>query len=112
MTASLYSNENFPLRVVHALRAMGYDVLTSLESGRANQKISDEEVLLFATEQQRAILTLNRRDFIRLHHDLPANHLGIVVCTQDPDVNALAGRIHDAIVATGDLRQQLVRIVR
>jgi len=34
--ARFYSNENFPLPVVEALRAMGHDVLSSLDAGNAN----------------------------------------------------------------------------
>jgi predicted nuclease of predicted toxin-antitoxin system len=67
--ASLYSNENFPKRVVDELRQLGHDVLTSYEAGRANQKIPDDQVLQFAISRNRAVLTLNRSDFIRLHQD-------------------------------------------
>lgn len=34
-----YSNENFPIHMVHQLRSLSYDVLTSYEAGQANQKI-------------------------------------------------------------------------
>ena len=108
----LYSDENFPLRVVQALRSMGHDVLTSHESGRANRKVGDDEVLRFATEQRRAILTFNRLDFFRLHRRLAGRHAGIVACTQDPDVQALACRVHEAIILAGDLPGKLIRIVR
>ena len=56
--AALYSNENFPRRVVEELRRLGNDVLTSYEAGRANQKFPDNQVLAFATEHQRAVITL------------------------------------------------------
>ena len=59
--ARLYSNENFPLPVVEELRRLGHDVLTVLEAGKAEQAISDEEVLALATQLGRAVLTLNRR---------------------------------------------------
>ena len=65
--ALLYANENFPIQVVQALRALGHDVLTSAEAGNANQSIPDDSVLAFAAQNQRALLTLNKRDFIRLH---------------------------------------------
>ena len=71
--ARLYSNENFPLPTVEALRRLGHDVLTSLESGRANQKISDSEVLAFAINEARALITLNRRHFVKLHDLTPAH---------------------------------------
>ena len=35
--ARLYSNENFPLDMVIALRQLGHDALTSKEAGQANQ---------------------------------------------------------------------------
>lgn len=46
--ARIYANENFYRPVVAKLREFGHDVLTTLEAGKANQKIPDEEVLLFA----------------------------------------------------------------
>ena len=51
----LYADENFPLPVVEELRRLGFDVLTMYEDGKANQSLSDEEVLAIATAQQRAL---------------------------------------------------------
>jgi predicted nuclease of predicted toxin-antitoxin system len=65
--ARLYADEQFPRVVSELLRTMGHDVLTVQEALKANQKIPDDEVLRFATAENRAVLTLNRRDFIRLH---------------------------------------------
>ena len=111
--ASLYSNENFPRRVVEELRRLGNDVLTSYEAGRANQRVPDDQVLAFATGQQRAVLTLNRLDFIRLHRDTQGTHAGIIVCTRDDaDPAALAQRIHSALSTHGNLTGQLIRIVK
>jgi len=112
MGASIYSNENFDRRVVLALRELGHDVLTSSEAGRANQRIPDEDVLAFATSHQRAVLTFNRLHFLRLHRSSAASHQGIIVCSTDPDVHALANRIDAAIREAGDLKGQLLRINR
>ncbi|MFM7368915.1 MAG: DUF5615 family PIN-like protein, partial [Sphaerospermopsis kisseleviana] len=60
----LYADENFPLEIVRQLRQYQYDVLTSYEAGKANQSIPDDEVLAFATQEKRVLLTLNRDDFI------------------------------------------------
>ncbi|PKO21494.1 MAG: hypothetical protein CVU38_14440 [Chloroflexi bacterium HGW-Chloroflexi-1] len=109
--AFLDTNENFLVKVTVALRALGHDVLTSQEAGQANQAIADAEVLRFATAQGRALLTINRRDFIRLHRLSPV-HAGIVVCTQDPDTKGQAERIHEAIRAGDSLIGQLVRVHR
>jgi Domain of unknown function (DUF5615) len=96
--ARCHANENFPLPAVEALRRLGHDVLTTAESGRADQALPDADVLAFAMVEQRIVVTLNRRHFIRLHHTAPA-HAGIVVCTFDPDFTALAQRIHSALEA-------------
>ena len=107
----LYSNENFPLPVVERLRARGHDVLTTLEAGKADQAVRDEEVLQFATNADRAVLTLNRRHFIRLHYE-NASHSGIIVCTLDADFGRQAERIHDAIGNQASLAGQLIRVTR
>lgn len=111
--ASLYSNENFPKRVVEGLRQLGHDVLTSYEAGQANQKIPDDQVLQYAIERNRAVLTLNRADFIRLHQYSQGSHAGIIVCTRD-DANplAFAERIHAVLIMRPNPAGQLIRIVR
>ncbi|NLX96938.1 MAG: DUF5615 family PIN-like protein [Rhodopirellula sp.] len=109
--ARLYANENFPLPVVEALRARGHDVLTTQEAGKANQGIPDEDVLAYATAQSRAVITLNRRDFIRLHHGC-ADHAGIIVCTADADYIGQGQRIDFELRATPHLRRTLIRVSR
>lgn len=109
--ARLYSNENFPLPVVEELRELGHDVLTIQETGKANQAMTDDDVLAFANEKQRILLALNRRHFIRLHNKRQP-HAGILACTFDPDFSAFANRIHDAIQAEGNFSQKVVRINR
>ena len=107
--ARLYANENFPLEVTEALRKLGHDVLTVQEAGYAGKAVPDDEVLAFATTQARAVITLNRRDFIRLHLS-DSNHAGIIVCTQDADVLGQARRIHQAIEETGVIEGVLIRV--
>jgi predicted nuclease of predicted toxin-antitoxin system len=79
MMIKFYSNEHFPLEWVNELRNLGYDVLTSQEAGQANQSISDPDVLKFAHEQNRVVITLNRQDFLDLHKEGKA-HSGIIIC--------------------------------
>ena len=109
--ARLYSNENFPLPVVEGLRALGHDVVTIQESGQADQALPDNEVLKFAAAQDRTLVTLNRRHFIRLHREQP-QHAGIIVCTVDPNFARQAERIHQAVGAQTSLRGQLIRVNR
>lgn len=111
--ARIYSNENFPRRVVEELRLLGHDVLTSFEAGRANQRVPDAEVLDFATQEGRMVLTLNRFDFIRLHKETEGKHAGIIVCTRDDsDARAFAIRIHSALADAGGAEGLLIRVVR
>jgi predicted nuclease of predicted toxin-antitoxin system len=107
----LYANENFPFKVVLALRNLDYDVLTSQEAGKANQSIPDDEVLAFAAQQGRALLTINRHDFIQLHKR-NTDHAGIIVCTQDEDIKGQAERIHQAIIGRTSLDGELIRVHR
>jgi predicted nuclease of predicted toxin-antitoxin system len=109
--AFLYANENFPYQVVQALRGLGHDVLTSLEAGNANQSIPDEQVLEFATQNRRALLTINKRDFIQLHK-VNQSHAGIIVCSQDADIGGQAKRIHQEITSLSSLAGKPVRIHR
>lgn len=109
--ARLYTDEQFPREVSKILRMMGHDVLTVQEAGNANLGIPDEAVLAFAVQCDRIVLTLNRYDFIRLHR-LQPNHCGIIVCTNDPDRNRLANRIHSAICSEDSLTGKLIRVVR
>jgi len=111
MTARLYSNENFPLPVVEALREQGHDVLTTRDAGKANEGIPDEEVLSFAIGNKRAVITHNRKDFIRLHR-LNPDHEGIIVCTDHADFPALAAKVHAQLQRMESLKGQLVRVNR
>ena len=111
MSAKLYADENMPRAVVEELRLLGDDVLTCQEAGNGGQGIPDDEVLRFATEHGRAVLTMNRRDFFRLDRSV-RDHAGIVACTRDPDSARQAARIHDAIAAEGDLRGKVIRVNR
>jgi len=106
--AALYADENFTYAVVERLRLLGHDVLTVQEAGQ--QGGLDVDVLAFATAAGRAVLTFNRRHFVRLHARV-SPHKGIIVCTND-DADALASRIHRAIAAFTVLDNHLLRIDR
>jgi predicted nuclease of predicted toxin-antitoxin system len=94
-----------------ALRALGHDVLTTLEAGNAGRAIPDAEVLAFASRVGRAVVTINRRDFIRLHAE-SAVHAGIIVCTQDADTEGQARRIDAVLAAQESLAGALLRVNR
>jgi glycerophosphoryl diester phosphodiesterase len=91
---------------------MKHDVLTTKDAGKDNQGIPDEDVLAFANAEKRIVITFNYQHFKRLHRLFP-KHSGIIICTEDKDLPALAERIHAAIEAAGgNLDNQLIRINR
>ncbi len=109
--ARLYADEQFPLSASVFLRSKGHDVLTVQEAGNANLGIPDDEVLAFAVADNRAVVTLNRKDFMRLHM-ASSEHFGIIVCTNDPDRNRLATQIDKAIASLESLQGKLIRVIR
>jgi len=76
MMIKLYADENLRKTVVKELCQLGYDVLTAYEAIQANQRIPDEEVLGFATQQKRAVVTYNRRHFLKWHNNVK-EHAGM-----------------------------------
>jgi predicted nuclease of predicted toxin-antitoxin system len=106
---NLYSNENFPMDAVIALRKLGYDVLTSYEAGQANQGIPDSEVIVYATEQNRVVITLNRKDFIQIHRS-GGVHNGIIICKDDRDYQGQVQTLHQYLLSQANLINRLVRV--
>lgn len=71
------------------LQGLGHDAVTARESGWANKGTGDPEILRVAIADGRAVLTRNRRHFMRLHMQQP-NHSGIIVCTADSNFEGQA----------------------
>ena len=110
--ARFYSNENIAMQVVVELRRLGHDVVTSVDAGKANSAVPDAEVLAFAAAEGRILLSPNRRDFLHLHRTRAIDHTGIVLCTFDPNFSAQAERIHRAVAAASEMKNQLIRVNR
>ena len=110
--ARLYTNENFDQRAVRALRALGHDVLTTHEAGKSGQGIPDDDVLRYAAQEDRVLLTINRKDFIKLHKETRGGHSGIVACTQDGDFARLANSIHAELEKEPNPSGKLIRVYR
>jgi hypothetical protein len=108
-----YSNENFPIQMVHQLRSLSYDVLTSYEAGQANQKIPDDQVLQYATDLDRTVLTENRLDFLQLHSTV-IHHSGIVLCKADRDYLGKIRVLHDFLSMQNEvtLENRLIRVLK
>ncbi len=108
----LLADENLPFPIVDQLRRFDYDVLTLLDINLAGRAIPDDEILALATSLNRCVITLNRKDFIKLHNQHP-DHAGILVCTVDPNFTALGNRIHACLSQVNSpTAGQLLRVQR
>jgi predicted nuclease of predicted toxin-antitoxin system len=107
--ARLFADEDFPLWTVQALRSLRHDVRTTREAGLANVGTADPAILQAAIADGRAVLTRNRRDFMRLHLTLP-HHAGIMVRTADDNFERQAERIHAAVAGLDSLAGRLIRV--
>ena len=109
--ARLLADEDFPSPAVAELRRRGHDVTTLLDLELSDRGLPDAGVLALAIGDRRAVVTMNRRHFIRLH-EVDARHAGIIVCTVDLDFVRLATRIHAAVSGVPALDGRLVRVHR
>jgi hypothetical protein len=105
----IYADEDFYYAVVVELRKLGYDITTVIEENR--RRSPDPVVLNDAIQMGHAVLTCNRRHYHRLHRRVRP-HCGIITCTRDHDLFALANRIHQALAGLPSLDNQLIRITR
>lgn len=108
----LYADENFPQDAVEELRELGYDVLTVREDGKAGKGYPDDRVLGDAAALGRAVVTLNRRDFRRLHREGEILHQGIVLCTLDFEFKRLAANIHAALSNEETIEGKMISVYR
>jgi hypothetical protein len=93
---TLFTDEMIDPRLAVDLRRRGYDVQSCQEAGRNNRGISDQRQLSYATQQGRAILTFNRRDYRRLDRAWRAAgrpHTGIIVSGVVSDFAELLQRV-------------------
>ena len=110
--ARLYSNENLAIDLVEALRKFNHDILSSYDAGQANQGIPDDEVLDYATLNDRSVITFNRDDFVALHRN-GVSHAGIIICTDDRDYLGQAQALHDYLgIQVERLHNRLIRVQR
>ncbi|MEG4799174.1 DUF5615 family PIN-like protein [Microcoleus sp. ARI1-B5] len=80
----LYMDEDILQRsLILALRTSGVDVITTSDANKLS--CSDEEQLIWAAEQGRAIYSFNTKDFCRLHSTFISEdigHAGIIMGVQ------------------------------
>lgn len=106
---SFYSDENFAYDMVKILRVLGHTVITSYDAGEANQSISDDEVLNYASKNKLILITLNRDDFIELHQS-GVRHSGMIICKTDRNYQGQIYFLHNYLQTQDSLIDRLIRI--
>ena len=92
----VFADEDVDAGLARLLREHGYDAESCLEAGRSNRRIPDPEQLTYATEQGRAILVFNVRDYVLLDVTWKASgqeHAGIIASPKIADVGELLRRV-------------------
>lgn len=83
----IYLDEDVRPLLAKVLKKRGYDIISACDIGCIG--LSDEEQLLCATKEERAILTHNVKDFSKLHKKYYRQHFGILLSDQVPFKNLL-----------------------
>lgn len=108
MTLRLLLDEHFSPEIARQLRSRGHDVIAARE--RADLRgLADRQLLGFATDASRAIVTENVADFVELHRESTLRgvpHAGIIFTSprRFPRTRRGIGRIvraADALLANG-----------
>jgi len=89
-----FTDEDIYGAVAPALRRLGYDALSTPESGRRGQ--ADQSQLEWAAQHDRAIVTFNVGHFAKMHRkwiDEGRHHAGVIVSKQRPIGDVIA-RLH------------------
>jgi Domain of unknown function (DUF5615) len=104
--ARFYLDHDVSLRLALLLRAAGHDTTTAQEAGLSHA--SDDAQLLAAAQQQRILVTHNRKDYVLLHDawrrwpvawgTLAPPHAGILVLDHRPE-RELAAAVETFIAA-------------
>jgi uncharacterized protein with PIN domain len=79
----IYLNENLSWKIAKALREYGHDVVSSYEVGMNTEE--DDVQFEFAISENRAVLTNNFKDFIKLCDEYVSagkEHYGVILTTK------------------------------
>ena len=105
----LYFDEDVSVGIVENLRTRGFDVLSVRDAGARGR--SDDEQMLYAVSQKRAIVTHNRVDFEKQHVKFLENgmqHYGVIIAKRRKDTEVVAKLLEllDAVTAE-EMKNQL-----
>lgn len=105
----LYFDEDVSVSIVENLRTRGFDVISVRDAGARGK--SDDEQMLYAVSQRRAIVTHNRVDFEKQHSkylEEGMKHFGVIIAKRRRDAEVVAHLLAllDAITAE-EMQNQL-----
>lgn len=86
----LYFDEDVSVGIVENLRTRGFNVLSVRDAGARGR--SDDEQMLYAVSQKRAVVTHNRIDFEKQHVKFlegGMNHYGVVIAKRRKDAEVV-----------------------
>ena len=109
--ARLYFDEDADARLAAALRQRGYDVVTTADAGLLDA--SDEEQLVYAASQQRALVTHNIKHFPGAHAawvEAGREHWGVIILIGHSAVSVWLRRMENMLnrFSAEELQNQLL----
>ena len=87
----LYFDEDVSVGIVENLRTRGFDVLSAREADALGR--TDDEQMLYAVSQRRAVVTHNRVDFEKQHVkflESGMSHYGVIIVKRRRDQEVVA----------------------
>ncbi len=97
------ADENISPLTADFLRSLGYDVVTAAECGLISRP--DEEIIKYALEHQRAILTFDL-DFGTIYYLKAPERLKVVVLRLKQQTVEAANQLLRRLVASGKLKEE------
>lgn len=107
--ARFLADTNVPVKIIHSLRGLGYNTVTMQNVENTSQPenpMDDDQVLDYATQHKRTVVTLNKKHFKKLRED-NVTHYGIIICRTDDEEHKRAKEIDAIAKANKSLQQQL-----
>ena len=106
----LYFDEDVSLGIVNNLRTRGYDVVSAHDAHMLNK--DDDEHMLYAVSQRRAIVTHNRTDFEARHRqflETGLKHFGVIIAKRRRKDTEVVARLLDLLntVTAEEMENQL-----
>jgi len=108
----LYFDEDVSAGIVESLRTRGFDVLSARDADALGK--SDDEQMLYAVSQHRAVVTHNRVDFEKQHRkflERGMKHYGVIVAKRRRDVEVISKLLALLDAVTAEEMQNQLRYI-